>query len=146
MEVSNNTVVWPYTTKVISNHVVEKEWGIEHIIQQQPYAVKIMELKPGFQVSVHWHAEKDETFILISGSLIIETIDQNGDRAFYYLNKPFESITLKHYVPHTFYCLDNQIENTIFIEASTEDKASDSYRFTKSGPRNYTDSGGLTDR
>jgi mannose-6-phosphate isomerase-like protein (cupin superfamily) len=113
----------------------KKEWGIEQIICRAPHACKIMTLYPDQQVSLHWHAEKTETFILIEGHLIVELVHKIGNRSIIHLTEPYSSITIKKNTPHTFYCPDKQEGNTVFIEASTTDKPDDSYRIYPSGPK-----------
>ena len=105
-----------------------KVWGSEELIQNDRYCVKIMVLEPGHQVSMHWHAIKKETFLLISGELIVETISQRGEKELTLLTKPLDSFTLDRNVPHTFYCPDGQDFNTVFIEASSPDYEDDSFR------------------
>jgi len=134
-------------TELNELEVVEKEWGEEHIICRQPHAAKIMKLKPGYQVSMHWHGEKSETFILISGGLTLELLDSAGHKEILDLTEPFSSITINRMTPHTFYCPDEQEEETIFIEASTTDHPDDNYRLFPSGPRSQSaNSRGLTNR
>ena len=115
--------------------VVEKVWGTETHIHNSSHCVKVMTLKPGYHCSNHYHSEKTETFILVSGSLIIESTNANGKTTKTSLTEPLESFTLYKNVPHTFYCPDEQKEDTIFIEASTTDYENDSYRITQSGKR-----------
>jgi hypothetical protein len=117
--------------------LVEKEWGKEEILYTpHGYTVKIMTLKPDYTVSMHFHKEKKETFILQSGKLIVETINlKNGSKSTTYLTEYLDSVTLENDVPHTFYCPDGQVEDTIFLEASTEDNINDSYRFYPSGKK-----------
>lgn len=114
---------------------IEKEWGSETIYCRSPHAAKAMHLKPGYQVSLHLHGCKNETFILISGKLVVETFSRHGTKIRTILEKPFDAITIQNMVPHTFYCPDETITPTIFIEASTQDTDEDNYRITKSGPR-----------
>jgi len=121
-----------YTGKPVH---VEKEWGSETIYCRTPHAVKIMHLKPGYQVSTHLHCSKTETFILISGQLVVEVFDRHGNREEIMLEKPFDAITIEYMTPHTFYCPEGMITPTVFLEASTQDTDDDSYRITKSGPR-----------
>jgi mannose-6-phosphate isomerase-like protein (cupin superfamily) len=113
----------------------EKVWGTERIICREPHACKIMTLFPGQQVSLHWHANKVETFILTEGHLTVELVNQNGQRNTMRLTKPYSSITIKQNTPHTFYCPDGQEGNTVFVEASTTDYPNDSYRIYPSGPK-----------
>ncbi len=108
---------------------VEKKWGSEFIISDQPHAAKIMTLKPNTQVSMHFHREKSETFILIKGAMVVEVVDLKiGKNTKIILEKPYSSITLPVDTPHTFYCPSGQTEETVFIEASTEDQTHDNYR------------------
>jgi mannose-6-phosphate isomerase-like protein (cupin superfamily) len=107
----------------------DKKWGSELIICRSPHACKVMVLEPDTQVSMHWHEEKSETFVLIEGEMIVETIIlESGHKDKIILNNKFDSITLPPRVPHTFYCPVGQEEPTVFIEASSEDRSYDNYR------------------
>lgn len=112
-----------------------KVWGEEYIIYNFRHAVKVMVLKPNTQVSLHFHSEKDETFILTEGTLVIETIGKDGETKTTILSRPYDSLTINRNTPHTFYTLDDQKEDTIFIEASTTDQPDDSYRIYPSKTR-----------
>ena len=119
-------------------NVSPKKWGTEHIITHghgTGYAAKVMTLKPGYQVSMHWHADKCETFILVAGKMTVEILKPSSEKHTIELTEQFSSVTLPPNTPHTFYTPDNQVGDTIFIETSTLDRANDSYRLTKSGPR-----------
>jgi mannose-6-phosphate isomerase-like protein (cupin superfamily) len=118
--------------------IAEKAWGTEVIITRGTdtgYAVKVMTLKPGMQVSMHWHGKKCETFVLVAGRMTVEILLPSSKKQIIVLTEPFSSITLRPQTPHTFYAPDDQVGDTIFIEASTLDHPDDSYRLTKSGPR-----------
>lgn len=112
-----------------------KVWGTEEHIHNDRHCVKIMKMKPGYQVSLHFHSNKEETFILYSGRLIIESINQLGERDITELTRPLESFTLYSKVAHTFYCPDDQDGETVFLEASTTDSPDDSYRIEPSKER-----------
>lgn len=114
---------------------VPKAWGEEEHIHNVNHCVKIMKLKPNHQVSMHWHSSKEETFILVSGCLTVESINQLGEKSITKLTEPLESFTLCKKTPHTFYCPDGQEEETVFIEASTTDNPYDSYRVEPSKER-----------
>ena len=129
----NEGLGYPHTPRIVT-----KAWGSEEIICQQPHACKIMRLKPGFQVSLHWHRNKTETFILIEGELIIEGSEQSGGKYIRHLRDKYSSLTLPIMTPHTFYCPDNQKGETVFVEASTSDDPGDSYRIFPSGRRGET--------
>jgi len=125
----------------LNSEVSDKLWGSEHLVtNSEKYCVKVMTIKPGTQVSMHFHLKKEETFVVISGQLIIETLaGRNGKKSFSCLHKVGDAITLKPGTPHTFYCPKGQIESTVFLEASTQDFADDSYRIY---PSKTIDSGG----
>jgi mannose-6-phosphate isomerase-like protein (cupin superfamily) len=114
--------------------VVQKTWGTEEHIYNMSHCVKIMKIKPRHQVSTHWHSKKSETFSIISGLLYVETRTRDGEPRLVLLN-PGDSITIEPNVPHTFYCPDDQKEETTFIESSTFDSADDSYRVHSSRER-----------
>ena len=82
--------------------VVKKEWGKELIICRAPHACKIMTIKPGYQVSLHWHKDKSETFVLVSGALAVEICLADGTKKGIVLRDPLSSITLPAMTPHTF--------------------------------------------
>ena len=113
---------------------VEKAWGCECIIYNDNHCVKIMTLMPKAKCSVHWHANKEETFTLLEGVLLI-TLSIDGEEKSVRLDKKYESLTILRNVPHTFTTPDEQESLTVFMESSTPDEPLDSYRFTKStGP------------
>ena len=127
--------------------VVEKLWGKEFIICRAPHAAKIMVMDPDTQVSLHWHKDKSETFILIEGELVVETINtKTGETIPVNLYSKFSSITLQPNTPHTFYCPEGQIGPTVFIEASTEDRDDDSYRIFPSQGKEDLDNRGSNSR
>ncbi|RLC18199.1 MAG: hypothetical protein DRI24_03650 [Deltaproteobacteria bacterium] len=109
---------------------IEKKWGTEQIIHNEDHCVKIMAIKPNCKVSYHWHSKKAETFILISGQLVVEVQLQDATKEIIYLTEQFQSITLMPNVPHTFYTPNEK--SAIFIEASTHDDTDDSFRITSS--------------
>jgi len=120
-----------------------KRWGTEHLVTNtEKYCAKIMTIEPGTRVSLHYHMKKEETFILISGQLMIETINGSaGKEEKYKLAIMGDSLTLKPGTAHTFYTPDNQLGPTVFIEASTQDFSDDSYRIYPSKGKD-ADSGG----
>jgi len=51
----------------------DKVWGLEALLVSTPlYTAKLLLISPGFQCSLHYHNEKDETFIVLSGTVDIE--------------------------------------------------------------------------
>ena len=117
-------------SKQILEKLVPKVWGQEiHLVTEEEYTVKIMELKPGHKCSFHLHKNKKESFILLKGNLTLNfTNSKNAELISVSLKEKFDTITLEPMTIHSFSC----DEETLFIECSTKDEASDSYRFTKS--------------
>lgn len=139
-----HTIVEPNGNQyTVETEKVDKLWGSEHIVTNtEKYCAKVMTMNPKTQVSLHYHMEKEETFILISGKLVIKTVDgSKGKENLHYLNVIGDALTLKPGTPHTFFCPTDQIGPTVFIEASTQDFKDDSYRIYPSRGQD-TDSGG----
>ena len=105
--------------------IVEKGWGKEHIFAtNDKYCGKLLKFNTGAKFSMHFHAEKDETWYVLSGKFDIIYIDTNTAKVYsstltegsVWRNKPLE--------PHQLVCIE---EGTI-IEVSTPDSIEDNYR------------------
>jgi len=62
---------------------VKKQWGLEvWLCNNEKYCAKFLILKPGYQCSLHAHRYKDETFIVLSGKVNLETLQfkENGEK------------------------------------------------------------------
>lgn len=112
---------------------IEKEWGWEYIIPGDGYTTKIMEIKPGFKCSLHFHRNKSETFVLVQGVLNVEYYEPDSRKHIKKLTQPMSAVVLPRCIPHIFCVPKNQEFNTIFIESSTLDDKNDNYRLSKSG-------------
>ena len=104
---------------------VEKGWGHELIwATNDKYCGKLMKFNPNARFSMHFHAEKDETWYVLSGKLVVRYIDtKNAEQREQELhtgdvwrNQPF--------FPHQLVC----IEEGVIIEVSTPDSVEDNYR------------------
>ena len=99
---------------------IEKLWGYEKILISTPlYAAKEIHLVEGSQCSLHYHKDKDETFIVMEGEVVIELED-----VIHYL-KAGTVLHIKPYQKHRFY---STTPTAMMLEVSTEDKLEDSYR------------------
>ena len=104
---------------------VEKGWGSEFIFAtNDKYCGKLLRFKKASKFSMHFHAQKDETWYVLSGRFEVRWIDTadaseklvqlyQGDT---WHNKPL--------LPHQLICIE---EGTI-IEVSTPDSVEDNYR------------------
>lgn len=102
---------------------VEKTWGWEDIIiNTDLYCMKILSINKNHFSSMHFHVEKHETLLVISGLLrifIYNKFDNN-----YYDLKPGDAFVIVPGIVHTLWAL----EDTQLVEASTFSKDIDSYR------------------
>jgi len=111
---------------------VFKIWGERHrILLDEKNEMDVLLLKKGTFCSKHRHVYKDNTFILISGKVVIET--EFGNKV---LNLMMDSFTVKPPLIHRF----NVIEDSIMIEIASVKKGiinPDDIIRTKQGGRYY---------
>lgn len=108
------------------NKIIQKLWGTETILcNTQNYAGKILTLNKGFQSSLHYHKNKNETFFCLLGEIELEI----GDFKTKITLKTGESIQLEQWVDHRFKAISGV---AYLIEISTHDDPEDSYRIEKS--------------
>jgi mannose-6-phosphate isomerase-like protein (cupin superfamily) len=114
---------------------VKKKWGYELIpINTELYCYKILYTEKGIWSSdgkFHMHLEKDETFLVEDGTLILQIADLSKG---YHQNcvgtielKPDQMFRIKPRTPHRF---KSQGDQCIFVEVSTHDRDEDSIRGT----------------
>ena len=115
------------------NGYVAKGWGHELIwASNDKYCGKLMTFNEGAKFSMHFHAEKDETWYVLSGEFIVkyintgdassaETILREGD---VWHNAPL--------LPHQLIC----IKQGTIIEVSTPDSVEDNYRILPGDSQN----------
>jgi len=103
---------------------VPKVWGSEEwIVNTDKYCFKKLYLNKGFRCSIHYHKNKDETFVIESGKVLMEVDDEKK------LMVKGDKIRIKSGIKHRF----SGIENSVIIEVSTHHEDDDSYRNTQSG-------------
>jgi len=104
---------------------VEKGWGHELIwATNEKYCGKLLKFNQGARFSMHFHAQKDETWYVLSGKFEVKYIMTKDasqrseilEQGAVWHNEPLE--------PHQLICLE---EGTI-IEVSTPDSVEDNYR------------------
>ena len=131
------------------DNFTNKLWGYERLWHNEDFCVKEMSIDQGASCSCHIHALKQEAFFVIKGAIRLELWDKLDSVDFVQgadLFAPSDyGISLAHptqilvvsaifnpfiyidnFVPHRFTGLDN---NNTFLESSTHDDPSDSYRF-----------------
>lgn len=101
---------------------VDKVWGREEWIVNREYCGKLLYLNKGHQCSLHYHNNKDETFYVLEGKVLME---YNKDKKTMVKG---ETIHIPQKMKHRFFGL----EDSIIIEFSTHHKDNDSHRLEKS--------------
>ena len=67
------TIPWSLLGSVPDERIVEKVWGREYILENRAeYCFKVLEIKPGYQCSLHFHRLKTESFFVYSGFVRLE--------------------------------------------------------------------------
>jgi len=108
---------------MIQHKEVKKEWGKEIWIVNRDYCGKKLILNKGFRCSMHYHKNKDETFYILRGKVLMETGNKKQ------IIIPGHSILITPNTKHRF----TGLEDSEIIEFSTHHDDSDSYRDEVSG-------------
>jgi mannose-6-phosphate isomerase-like protein (cupin superfamily) len=107
------------------NGVVEKGWGSEEIwATNDKYCGKLMHFNAGAKFSMHFHAEKDESWFVLSGKFKILHIDTKTAEIIedqLNVRDTWRNLPMS---PHQLIC----IEAGTIIEVSTPDSVEDNYR------------------
>lgn len=104
---------------------VQKGWGWELIwATNDKYCGKLMNFHQGAKFSMHFHAEKDETWYVISGKFIVKYINTKDASQHEKILSVGDTWRNEPLLPHQLICLE---EGTI-IEVSTPDSVEDNYR------------------
>jgi mannose-6-phosphate isomerase-like protein (cupin superfamily) len=104
---------------------IDKGWGSEEIFATNNlYCGKLLNFKSDARFSMHFHAEKHESWYVLSGNFIVEWIDTATAKTHTSTLKPGDTWVNVPLMPHRLICLE---EGTI-IEVSTPDSVEDNYR------------------
>ena len=107
---------------------VEKGWGHEFIFAtNEKYCGKILKFNKCAKFSMHFHAEKDETWFVLEGKFVVKFIDTKTateNETELNVNDVWRNLPL---FPHQVIC----IEAGVIIEVSTPDSVEDNYRVAK---------------
>jgi mannose-6-phosphate isomerase-like protein (cupin superfamily) len=107
---------------------VEKGWGHELIwATNDKYCGKMLHFKKGSKFSMHFHAEKDETWHVLSGEFLVRWIDTKTATTHEKGLKAGDTWHNPPLMPHQVVCY---AEGTI-VEVSTPDSVEDNYRVGK---------------
>lgn len=100
-----------------------KVWGGEYWIVNKEYCGKKLMLNKQYRCSIHHHKVKDETFLVISGKVLMEIGDEK--KVMYVGDKQYIPIGVKHRF--------TGLEDSEIVEFSTHHLENDSYRDVESG-------------
>lgn len=107
---------------------VEKGWGSEFIFAtNDKYCGKLMKFNEGAKFSMHFHAEKDETWFVLSGKFLVRWIDTATATQYEQELRANDVWHNPPLFPHQVFCL----EEGVLIEVSTPDSVEDNYRVGK---------------
>lgn len=108
--------------------IVEKGWGSELIwATNDKYCGKLMNFKQGAKFSMHFHAVKEESWLVQSGLfkvIWIDTKDASRHEKTLNIGDKWHNAPL---VPHQLVCL----QAGVILEVSTADSVEDNYRVEK---------------
>lgn len=131
---------------------LQKSWGFEYWLENnEMYCGKIIQVRQNqwsTHGGFHYHKIKDETFLVLSGTLILDLLqldliktpliashnmiasknNASWPRVDRYYLKPLEYIRLYPGVLHRFSSLEQEV---MFVEISTTHREDDSYRITE---------------
>jgi len=102
---------------------VKKEWGKEIWLVNRDYCGKKLILNKGYRCSMHHHKNKDETFYVLKGKVLME-IGMKKE-----VMLPGDSVWIPSGAKHRF----TGLEDSEIMEFSTHHEDSDSYRDELSG-------------
>ena len=97
---------------------VKKAWGKEIWIVNRDYCGKKLILNKGYRCSMHNHKNKDETFYILKGRVLMEANDKQQ------IMTEGDSILITPNTKHRF----TGLEDSEIMEFSTHHEDSDSYR------------------
>ncbi len=107
---------------------VEKGWGHELIwATNDKYCGKLLKFNKDAKFSMHFHAQKDETWYVLNGKFIVRYIDTFDATQVERELNPGDTWHNAPLSPHQIICIE---EGTI-IEVSTPDSVEDNYRVAK---------------
>lgn len=110
------------------NGYVEKGWGHELIwCSNDKYCGKLLKFNKDAMFSMHFHAEKDETWLVLNGKFLVRSINTQNAEVTERTLEPGEVWHNPPLLPHQVICLE---EGTI-VEVSTPDSVEDNYRVMK---------------
>jgi mannose-6-phosphate isomerase-like protein (cupin superfamily) len=107
---------------------VAKKWGKEIVIvNNDSYCGKILCIEAGKKFSMHFHMDKDETWYVARGVLMLSYIDTSNAQRHHMDLKIGDVVRVHPGIPHQL----QAVEYSEIYEVSTPHRDDDSYRVEK---------------
>lgn len=107
------------------NEIVPKGWGSEHIwVSNDKYCGKLLKFEEGKEFSMHFHANKHETWFVVDGEFSLQWIDTNNAKVHTEVLVAGDIWENPPLFPHKLVC----VKPGTIIEVSTKDTKEDNYR------------------
>lgn len=104
---------------VFTGDKYEHLWGYEVWVENNEcYCNKLLVLNSGFSSSWHYHERKDETFIILSGEVMLVYAKKDNNNVKIQILKPGNKFRIKPGLIHSFMAVTDQ---AIVMEVSTTD-------------------------
>jgi quercetin dioxygenase-like cupin family protein len=104
---------------------VRKGWGGEFIFAtNDKYCGKLLTFETGAKFSMHFHAEKDETWLVLEGKFVVRYIDTKDARIYEKTLVEGDTWHNPPLLPHQLVC----ISEGVIVEVSTPDSVEDNHR------------------
>lgn len=105
--------------------IVKKGWGSENIwATNDKYCGKLLNFFTGSKSSMHFHADKDETWYVLNGKFIVNYINTPDATEYTKILNPGDVWHNPPFFPHQLVC----IEEGVIIEVSSPDSSDDNFR------------------
>lgn len=112
---------------------IKKGWGSETIFAtNDKYCGKIMSFNKDAKFSMHFHKEKDETWLVVSGEFIVRYIDTTDAKVHETKLVGGDCWHNPPLFPHQIIC----VQEGSIIEVSTPDSVEDNYRIMPGDSQN----------
>lgn len=112
----------------------DKVWGTEYwLTNDLSHCCKALVLTGGFQCSLHYHEEKDETFFVVSGEVLMETGSATIGEERAVTSRVMRAGDYVRIAPYTVHRFTGMADSSLLVEASSHHREEDSHRLEMSG-------------
>lgn len=127
---SSSSIIQDGLDRFVKTRTEERPWGSWKILNAGPgFKIKLLNVLPGQKLSLQWHKKRDEHWVVISGSAVVDTQIHKGEELINLRLAAGESIDIPRRTKHR---LENAGSDVLqVVEVSTGDylKEDDIERF-----------------